>query len=648
MITPMQRVHIAARDADRERVLSVLAELGVLHVVPAQPTRAVPERRLTAALDEVGRALQIAAAAASAGTSAGSSAGTSTATSTPTSTGSSAGSSTGTLAGSYRSTPPDVTPAAAVKELIALRAAAREREVRLAALHRQLEQAATTGYAPPAQLAGLEAAGAPVRLFAVLDDDVARVSADLVQPLGRFDGEHVLLAVVGAKDHCALPDGARPVALPAFDAAAVRAEAAALVEAGARDARRTAELALLMPGLKELRARLQAASAWSVARRSVLHAGGLCAFDGWIPADQAGTVTAAVQATGIDAAVHFTEPTPEDAPPTLIRYAAWTRPVRGLFDMLGTTPGYRETDMSAFFMIALPLFAGMIIGDAGYGLLFVLLPLLARRRLVAALGTPRTQLLLTFGTTALLWGALVGAWFGVTPGAMIAAGGAPAVLGDALYRVQLLRGSEEVMRATLIKLCFVIGGVHLIAAHARRALALAPAQRALAEVGWCLVLAAMVGVIWTLFFGAAGDVPAVLRLAVPVGLATGLPLVVAFGAPHRNPVRRFGLGIAGSLLPLLGTFSDTLSYIRLMAVGLASQYIAAAFNTLAASVAGSATWFAGAPVLLVGHLLNIGLIFIAIFAHGVRLNMLEFSSNAGVQWSGYPYRPFHPEPVKET
>jgi len=85
-----------------------------------------------------------------------------------------------------------------------------------------------------------------------------------------------------------------------------------------------------------------------------------------------------------------------------------------------------------------------------------------------------------------------------------------------------------------------------------------------------------------------------------------------------------------------------MSYVRLMAVGLASYYIAMAFNTLAGILADSITWYSVAPevVLLFGHALNIGLAAIAIFAHGVRLNMLEFSSNAGVQWAGFAYAPF--------
>ena len=59
-----------------------------------------------------------------------------------------------------------------------------------------------------------------------------------------------------------------------------------------------------------------------------------------------------------------------------------------------------------------------------------------------------------------------------------------------------------------------------------------------------------------------------------------------------------------------------------------------------AQLAEVATWGVAWIVVLFGHGLNIGLCVIAIFAHGVRLNMLEFSNNVGVQWAGRKYQPF--------
>jgi V/A-type H+/Na+-transporting ATPase subunit I len=612
MITPMLRIELAVRQSDRDRALAVLGELGVLHVVPVDADRAVAEGAITAELDRVSRALQVLAGLKPAGEW------------------------------------PDTSAAEAVREAMEIRRDMADAQARLAGLHRRLRLADIIGAVPPAQLDDLERAGLPVRLYAVADARLDRVRGELVHVVGRLDRAHVAVAVVGDPLTTLIPDGSHPLPPPVRDRRSLLDEAADVEEGMRGFTQRLAQLAHLVPQLEAAKAELEAAARWSVARRSVLQAGPLCGLQGWVPADRAGDVEAGLAAADVAAAAQFHEPAPGERPPTLIRYAPWAEPVRGLLDMLGTVPGYDEIDVSAFFMIALPLFAGMLIGDAGYGLVFLLLPLLARDRLRAALGTQRTALLTAFGAAALAWGAITGVWFGVTPTQMLHAGGAAALLGDALFTLQLVRGSEEAMRIIIIKICFVLGSAHLILAHARRALMLAPAQQAAAEVGWCAVLLGMVGLIWTLFFGTTEALPGWLRPAISWALGGGLVLVVLFGAPHRNPLRRVGMGVAGSLLPLLGTFSDTLSYIRLMAVGLASFYIGAAFNTLAASLAQSATWFAGAPVLLFGHLLNLCLVLIAIFAHGVRLNMLEFSSNAGVQWTGHPFRPFAPSPIKET
>jgi V/A-type H+/Na+-transporting ATPase subunit I len=610
MIVPMARVHVAARTSDRERLLRALGRVGAVHMVPVDPAAAVPTERIAAQLGRVRQALQVLK---------------------------------GVEPGGSR---PDMSATGAVRRVLALRRRIARREARLTRLHRQVERSAGWGETAPEQLDELERAGVAVELYALPAADLDAAEGDLVLPLGRPTGARTLVAIAGDPDHVSVPPSARPVPRPTVSLATIRAEAAAVERAVERDRARLARLAHLTPGIRDLRERLDEAARWSVARRSALEGESLCAFQGWVPREQAPRLAGELERNGVEAAVRWTRPAPQDEPPTFIRYPRWARPMRGLFDLLGTVPGYREADASGFFMFALPLFAGMLIGDAGYGLIFLLLPLLFHRQLIELLGADRTALLMTFGGAALLWGAATGVWFGVTPEELMATGSAAAAgLGDALYRVQLVRGTEEQMRATVIKICFVIGSTHLILAHLRRAVQIAPSGEFLAEIGWCLVLAAMVGIIWLLFFGEEGNLPAAFRPVVAGTMGAGMVLVVLFMAPDPNPLRRIGLGFAGSILPLINAFSDTLSYIRLMAVGLASHYIAAAFNTLAFSLAGVATWVAGAPLLLFGHLLNLALVLLAIFAHGVRLNMLEFSSHAGIQWTGYPYRPFAAEPA---
>ena len=94
-------------------------------------------------------------------------------------------------------------------------------------------------------------------------------------------------------------------------------------------------------------------------------------------------------------------------------------------------------------------------------------------------------------------------------------------------------------------------------------------------------------------------------------------------------------------LDIIGSFSDVVSYVRLFAVGYATVVVASSFNAMAAPMFGSAVGsFVGALVLFLGHGLNIVLGAMAVVVHGIRLNMLEFSSHLGQQWSGRPYKPF--------
>jgi V/A-type H+-transporting ATPase subunit I len=121
-------------------------------------------------------------------------------------------------------------------------------------------------------------------------------------------------------------------------------------------------------------------------------------------------------------------------------------------------------------------------------------------------------------------------------------------------------------------------------------------------------------------------------------------LAILFASPDRNPLKMLGLGLASFPLAAIGTFGDTISYVRLMAIGLGGSALAVTFNDMASQLPLAAT----IPILILAHALNVSLSIVALLAHGVRLNMLEFSNNLGMQWSGYAYEPFSRKRVEET
>jgi V/A-type H+/Na+-transporting ATPase subunit I len=621
MIVKMSKIYVVVKKTDRDRLLKKLHQLGLVHLVAVDASRTGAEESVITALDTCNRAMQILSSVAGEGAK------------------------------------PDVSVSEAIVEIMRLQKTEAEQMSSLSALHRQLSQQAIWGDVRLEDIKKLEEAGFMPGFFKVTSSAVEEIKAEFVVVLGESEGKKTLVAVVDRAGHEQLPEGAEKIALPQKDNPTIRAEAAAIDAKRKESAKRLGELASLLPEMNQYHKQLSEEAEFSKAVRGAAETEELFALQGWGPSGEADNLALKLCDDGIKAAVKVSEPAEDELPPTLVRYPRWSQPIKGLFNVLATYPGYREVDLSGFFMLALPLFAAMLIGDTGYGLLFTLLGVLMYRKLEAVAGKETVQLLIVVGLVTMAWGIMSANYFGITPESMALAGGYAqnkiadygamrngnngwATVGNAMIAVApLWRENSADARAVLIKVSFLLGCLHLMTAHLRQAIAFWPNHKALAEIGWALVLSAMLGVIWALFFGATEKPPVPKNVIVGTMIA-GLGLTIVFSVPSKNPIKRLLMGLMSSILPFVGTFGDTISYIRLMAVGLASYYIAVAFNSLGATIALGGTWFAAAPVLVFGHLLNIMLSLIAIFAHGVRLNMLEFSNNAGVQWFGYEYEPF--------
>jgi V/A-type H+-transporting ATPase subunit I len=73
---------------------------------------------------------------------------------------------------------------------------------------------------------------------------------------------------------------------------------------------------------------------------------------------------------------------------------------------------------------------------------------------------------------------------------------------------------------------------------------------------------------------------------------------------------------------------------------MASVAIASSFNQIAAPLMKGFALPAGIIILLIGHGLNIVMGLLSVIVHGIRLNILEFSGQLGMEWTGYEYKPF--------
>lgn len=602
MIARMVKQYVVARAADRDALLEALGRLGVVHLVPVDAAKAAAEPKILAQLDQANRAIQILSSVKPEGAR------------------------------------PAVEPMAAVHEVMRIERESAERTSRLTNLYRQMECFANWGDVRLSDFDRLRQDGVDIQLYSVPAAQLDEVKADLVEVLAPAANKRLVIVTANRWSKPVLPESARPIPMPTRDMPSLREEAAGIDSQLKQDRRRQAELANMLDDIRRLRMQLEADRDWAAASSGALANENLFGVQGWVPADHAESVLSGLEAAGIYAAVETMQVSDDDKPPTLIRPPKWAKPVESLLKILGTVPGYREYDVAPAFMLALPLFAAMLISDGGYGLLFLLAPLIWYRRICAGIGAGMTHLLIIFGVTALAWGVITGSFFGVGPEAMRQSGGLISHLGEVLSPLQIITVDiTEESQQLMMQLCFIIAAIHLSLAQLWRATAIFPNLRFLSNIGWAVLLWGMYGLVKSLVLK---DPPIEMLTDTPyiwlLGIGGGMAFLFA-GWDPRHPVKGTIIGILNSIFPAIATFSDTISYVRLMAIGLASTVLAVSFNDMAKD---SPSVFITIPLLLIGHGLNIALCMIALVAHGVRLNILEFSNNLGMEWTGYSYAPF--------
>ncbi|WP_252179161.1 V-type ATP synthase subunit I [Endozoicomonas sp. 4G] len=348
---------------------------------------------------------------------------------------------------------------------------------------------------------------------------------------------------------------------------------------------------------------------------------------GWVAVSEKKAVAAFCLENNL--AALFEEPSEQDNPPTLLEKSD---SVGGGADALGffQTPNYRTWDPGNLVFYSFSLFFAMIMSDAMYSLLFGGIVFLFRKTLKKTEAGSRLMNLAYFMSAAgVVWGVLVGSYFGVAPGS-----------GGLLGHMALIDLNDY---NAMMKLSVFVGVTHLIIANIMTAVVNRRSSYALAPIGWAIIMGSGLS-IW---LGMTHTLSAVFANKVgPAGLIVGALLVFLFTSTR--PVRSIGSlclrGLDGlkAVYNITSAFGDVLSYMRLFALGLSGASLAITFNTLAVDALDSSpvigVLFSGL-ILLLGHALNFALCIMSGVVHGMRLNVIEFV-NWGLSDEGYPFKSF--------
>ncbi len=357
------------------------------------------------------------------------------------------------------------------------------------------------------------------------------------------------------------------------------------------------------------------------------HAAGEClddrplfAVQAWAPDRSLPELAAYAERRGM--VLETAPPTADDTPPTLLDNADRTEGGEELVNFY-KTPGYGAWDPSSVVLFSFAIFFAMIVSDGGYGLLLALpLAHFWKRLGGSAKGVKWRWVFLSLVVATIVYGALVGSYFGVSPDP-----------GTLLGRIAVIDMTDTTL---MMGLSVTIGVLHVALANAMDAWRLRSSPAALAPLGWVLVVAGG-------YMALLSTQPAMEGLATPGAVigVVGLILIVVFAGYGQKALGRMGRGLA-ALARLSQAFGDVLSYLRLFALGLASASLAVAFNGMAAgareAIPGIGLLVA-LTILVIGHSLNLLLAVTSGFIHGLRLNVIEFF-NWGLPEEGSLFRPF--------
>ena len=195
----------------------------------------------------------------------------------------------------------------------------------------------------------------------------------------------------------------RPLADLRDEVAAAEAESDAA-------ARRLEELAAARGAVAALARATADQTRWAEVRAGMDEAGELSVLSGYVPAAEQDAVREAAAAHGWG--ILLDDPQPGEDVPIQLHQSRWVRPISTVFDFLHIYPGYWEADAGWVILPFFSLFFAMIVGDAGYAILLLMLTAVLQWRL-KKVPAHVFHMMYIVGFATLVWGVLSGSYFGI-------------------------------------------------------------------------------------------------------------------------------------------------------------------------------------------------------------------------------------------
>jgi len=350
----------------------------------------------------------------------------------------------------------------------------------------------------------------------------------------------------------------------------------------------------------------------------------IVAIQGWNTYESNGMLEKTIEkAVGGNYFLEFKDVEDDDIVPIKLRNNKLAEPLESVVEMY-SLPNYKETDPTFIISLFYICFFGMMLSDAAYGIILTIATFVALRFFNLEKGM-RSFITLFFycGISTIFWGAVYGGWFGDAPFRFFGKKITP-----------LIDPASDIM--LVLEIAVVMGVVHIFMGLGIKAYNLIKNGQVLDAVYDVLLwYIALIGLgLW--IAGVGAPIGKIMSIGGIVGL------LLTQGRSAETIAGKIGSGLYG-VYGITSYVGDVVSYSRLLALGLATGFIANAFNLMITLIpAGPLRWIFGTILFIGGHLFNMGINALGAYVHSSRLQYLEFF-NKFYEGGGRPFRPLKSE-----
>ena len=320
----------------------------------------------------------------------------------------------------------------------------------------------------------------------------------------------------------------------------------------------------------------------------------------------------------------------EENPPIQFKNNKFVKMFEVLTDMYGR-PAYNGFDPTPFIAVFFLLFFALCMGDAGYGLVLILVGLLLKK---VDNFKDMAPLVVTLGVATVFVGFFLHTFFSIDIAQW-----------KCFEGIRWIFLPDEIAGyAGGMVLSLVVGVVHLCLAMVVKAINCVKVNgfaASLGTLGWTLLIVGGV-IVGAIALTGVLSSEVTKWVLIVLGVVSALGIFV-FNDPKRNKLANVGMGLWDTYNTVTGLMGDVLSYLRLYALGLAGAMLGMAFNDMGKMVLGDGSnlvlWIPFILLVLIGHTLNIAMCALGAFVHPLRLNFLEFFKNSGYEAAGRKFNP---------